>query len=51
VPDPSWLSFRLETGFGSAGDQPQPDDVIEVLGWNAAFRRTLRERHRAARAR
>jgi hypothetical protein len=51
VPDAAWLSFRLETGFGSAGDQPQPDDVIEVLSWSAAFRHTSRARHQASQAR
>jgi hypothetical protein len=45
VPDESWLAFRLETGFGSAGDRPQPDDIVEVLRWNSDFRRALRARH------
>jgi hypothetical protein len=49
LPDASWLAFRLETGFGSAGDQPQPDDLIEVLRWNIAFRHALRARHQAAK--
>lgn len=49
VPDASWLAFRLETGFGSAGDGPQPEDIIEVLEWNTSLRRTLRARHQASR--
>jgi len=38
LPDPGYLRFRLETGYGPAGE-PEPDDVLAYLRWCRDFRR------------
>ena len=38
VPDPGYLRFRLETGYGPGG-APEPADVIAYLRWCRRFPR------------
>lgn len=47
VPDPGYLRFRMETAYGDAGHDPEPDDVVAYLAWCRQGHRTwLRGRGR-----
>lgn len=36
LPDPDYLRFRLQTGYGSEGE-PDPEDVVAYLRWCRRF--------------
>ena len=38
-PDRAWLAFRLETAYGDADAVPSPEEVLELLAWQARARR------------
>jgi hypothetical protein len=38
LPDPGYVRFRLETGYGPGGE-PEPGDVLAYLRWCRDFRR------------
>lgn len=42
TPDPDYLAFRLQTMYGDAAHQPEPDDVVVYLEWCRSYRRALR---------
>lgn len=33
LPDPEYLAFRLQTMYGDAAHQPEPDDLVTYLQW------------------
>lgn len=42
LPDPAYLSFRLQTAYGAAERPPDPADVITYLEWCRAWPRVAR---------
>jgi len=42
VPDPAYLAFRMETQYGSADHEPDPDDLVAYLEWCRAQERSRR---------
>ena len=41
VPDPAYLRFRLQTAYGDAERDPEPDDVVTYLHWCREMRDRL----------
>jgi hypothetical protein len=37
VPDAAYLRFRMETAYGDADRDPEPDDLITYLRWCREF--------------
>lgn len=40
LPDRAYLRFRLQTAYGDAGHDPDPDDVVTYLRWCRAWPHT-----------
>lgn len=37
LPDPAYLRFRMQTMYGDADHEPEPDDLVTYLRWCRAW--------------
>jgi hypothetical protein len=43
VPDPAYLRFRMQTQYGDAAHEPEPEDFVAWLEWCRRFSANSRQ--------
>ena len=42
LPEPDYLRFRLQTQYGDAEREPEPDDLVSYLHWCRSYGKVAR---------